>query len=621
MKRFHPTLVPPLLVLGLALLSSPAAAQESTTPPEDGEKVTFVVGTLDDITSVNPFAAGTTTTDYEMLFLTYDMLQNYDPATLAAAPGVADSYEVSDDGLTYTFKVRPGKTWSDGTPVTAHDVAFTYNFIMQNEGTGNFTTYLGDPANYDPETTFTAPDDETFVWKLKEPSNAPVAIPYITILPEHEFKKLEGKDAGEVRGYDAMPQVSGGPFTVTEWQRGQFVKLDARDDYWGGTPNVDEVIFRIFDNQEAMVTALKAGEVDAVNNLTPQLYDSLKGVPGITTLESTPIQNYTLALNVTPTDPNDPGYPDFPWYQGTVSTGSPALHDTRVRQAIAYALDKQALVDDVAGAYAEVGDSMLFPHYSWYSAPSEEYDYVRTQDMQKAKDLMEEAGYIDSDGDGVREEDDGTPMEFDLLVLANNEYSNQSGKFVQEWLEELGWEVNLMPMTGGKLNSLWYDSDYDGFIWYWGGEPDPNFQLSIFTMGECLNWSDTCWYDPEYEQLYKAQLAEADVDKRHEIVAQMQGIFYREAPEQFLFTLNDLQAVRSDKWEGFVNIPAPNGGYIYTWGPQTYIEIAPRVGSGASTSGESGGGSAFLFIGVGALALVVVGLWVRARGRKAEDEA
>jgi peptide/nickel transport system substrate-binding protein len=145
--------------------------------------------------------------------------------------------------------------------------------------------------------------------------------------------------------------------------------------------------------------------------------------------------------------------------------------------------------------------------------------------------------------------------------------------------------------------------------------------LSIFTQNECLNWSDTCWSDPEYEELYKAQLAETDVDKRHEIVAQMQDIFYREAPEQFLFYLHDLQAVRSDKWEGFVNIPEPNGGYFYSWGPHSYINIAPKAGAGSTSGGESGGGNAFLLIGIAAVVLVGIGLVVRARARKAEDDA
>lgn len=600
-----------LLIAGATLLASSAGAQEETGDAS-AEKVTFVVGTTDDISTANPFAATTTSTDYEMLFLTYDMLQNYDPATLAAAPGVAESYELSEDGLTYTFKITPGQTWSDGKPVTAHDVAFTYNFIMDNEGTGAFKIYLGDPES------FTAPDDETFIWKLKEPSNAPSAIPYIPILPEHVWAPFDGKSSSDIKGYDSMPQIGSGPFELTEWERGQVIRFAPNPEYIGGAPHIDELIFRIFENQEAMVTALKAGEIDAMNNLTPDLFDSLQGEPGITTFETTAVQEYNLALNLTPSSEDWIGTePD--WHKGDVSTGSPALMDVRVRRAIAMAMDKQALVDNVLGGHAQVGDSFIFPHYSWYSPPPAEFSYPH--DMNKAKALMEEAGFTDSDGDGVREEADGSPMEFDLLVLANNEYSNQSGKFVKEWLDELGWKVNLMPVAGGKITSLWYKSDYDGYIWYWGVEPDPNFMLSIFTAGQCLEWSDTCWSDPEYEKLYLKQLAETDVDKRHEIVTEMQNIFYEQVPEQFLFYLKDLQAVRTDKWEGFVNIPEPNGGYIYSWGPASYINVQPIAGGEVSTSGESGGGSAFLYIGIAAVVLVVVGLMLRARGRKAEDDA
>lgn len=619
MKHLARALVASTAVLLVAMTTTPSLA-DSLAPTD---KVTFVVGTTDDITTANPFAAATTSTDYEMLFLTYDMLQNYDPATLAAAPGVAESYTASEDGKTYTFKIRSNQNWSDGEPVTAKDVAFTYNFIMQNEGTGAFKVYLGNPDDYTDE-TFTAPDDQTFVWKLKAPSMAPTAIPYIPILPEHVWSKFDGKAAGVIKGYESMPQIGDGPFSLVEWQRGNFIRFEASDDYWNGTPNVDEVVFRIFENQEAMVTALKAGEVDAVNNLVPDLYDSLQGQPGITTLETTAVQEYNLALNLTPDSAHWIGTePD--WHKGDVSTGSPALQDVRVRQAIAYAMDKQALVDKVLGGHAQVGDSFIFPHYSWYSPPSAEYAYSNGMDhdkaMQKAKQLMDEAGYTDSNGDGIREEKDGSPLEFDLLVLANNEYSNQSGQFVKEWLTELGWKVNLQAMAGGKITSLWYKSDYDGYIWYWGVEPDPNFMLSIFTASQCLEWSDTCWSDPAYEKLYQQQLAETDTAKRHELVNKMQQIYYEQAPEQMLFYLKDLQAVRTDKWEGFVHIPEPNGGYVYTWGPATYMNVTPAAGAANAPSGESGGSKATLFIGIGVFVLIVLGFVLRARSRKAEDDA
>jgi len=618
-SKIQATALVAFVIASFASFATPSLAQDASPSPAT-KKITFVVGTTDDITTANPFAASTTSTDYEMLFLTYDMLQNYDPATLTAAPGVAESYTANADGTEYTFKIRDNQTWSDGKPVTAHDVAFTYNFIMQNEGTGAFTTYLGSKDAYDPKTTFTAPDDTTFIWKLKSPSMAPTAIPYIPILPEHVWSKFQGVDAGALKGYDAMPQVSDGPFKLVEWKRGELIRFEARDDYWGGTPHVDEVVFRIFENQEAEVTALKAGEIDAMNGLTSDLFESLDGVPGITTLAGKTPTGYNLALNLAVTDHNDPNWPGntYSWYTST-STGSPALQDVRVRRAIAYALDKQSIIDNVLGGHGTVGDSFISPLYSWYSPPSPEYDYLTTQNMEKAKQLMDEAGFRDSDGDGVREEKDGTPLTFDLLVLANNDYSNQSGKFVKEWLQELGWKVNLMPMSGGSINQRWYKSDYDGYIWYWGDEPDPNFMLSIFTQAECLNWSDTCFTDPEYERLYKQQLAETDVEKRHEIVAKMQDIFYDQAPEQWLFFVDDLQAVRSDKWEGFVHIPEPNGGYIYSWGPATYINVQPKAGGG-TTSGESGGTNAFVFIGIGALVLVVLAFVFRGRARKAEDE-
>ncbi len=610
----HPSriLAPLLTTFLLAIGSAPATAQESPTPSRD--KLTFVVGTTDDISSPNPFFATTTSTDYEMLFLSYDMLLNFDQATLQPAPGIAESWEVSEDGTTYTFKIREGMTWSDGKPVTARDVEFTYDFIMNNEGTGAFKNYLGDPKD------FRAVDDTTFEWEMGTPTMAPLTPPYIPILPEHYWSKLDGADAGTIKGDKGMPQIGSGPFELVEWERGQFVRFQARDEYWMGTPHVDEVVFRIFQNQEAMVQALKEGEVDAVNNLVPTLYDSLQGTPGITTLETSAAQVYNLALNLTPDSEHWVGT-EPEWHKDSQSTGSEALMNPSVRKAIALAMNKQELVDKVLGGHGEPADSFILPVFSqWYMPAPDELVY-RPQEMEKAKALMDQAGYKDTDGDGIREMPDGTPLEFDLLVLANNESSNGAGKYVKEWLTELGWKVNLKALGGGKITSLWYDSDYDGYIWYWTGDPDPDFMLSIFTSGQCLVWSDTCWSTPEYDKLYEKQRKETDPVARGELVDQMQQIYYEEVPEIMLFYTKDLQAVRTDKWQGFQHSPEPSGGYIYAWGPFSYINLQPAVGAENAPSGESGGSNAVLYVGIALILLIGIGLALRARGRRAEDDA
>jgi peptide/nickel transport system substrate-binding protein len=244
--------------------------------------------------------------------------------------------------------------------------------------------------------------------------------------------------------------------------------------------------------------------------------------------------------------------------------------------------------------------------------------------MDKAKQLMDQAGYVDTNGDGIREFP-GTkePLTFNLLVLSNDTNSSGAGQYVKEWMTELGWKVNLKVLTPGKITSLWGTGDYDAYIWYWTGDPDPNFMLSVFTTDQCRVWSDTCWSNAQYDALYKQQQAQTDLATRQSTVDQMQTMYYQQVPEVMLFYTLDLQAVRSDKWTGFQRSPQPGGGYIYGWGPFTYLNVQPKSGAAAAStsSGESGGSKAFVWVGAAVLLFAIALVILRRRRRRVEDES
>jgi peptide/nickel transport system substrate-binding protein len=177
-------------------------------------------------------------------------------------------------------------------------------------------------------------------------------------------------------------------------------------------------------------------------------------------------------------------------------------------------------------------------------------------------------------------------------------------------------------LTDGKLINAWYANDYDLYMWGWGPDPDPDFILSTFTAGQCGGWSDTCYTDPEYDQLYQDQKTASDTAERQAIINQMQQIIYRDMPEVVLYYDQSLEAYRSDEWTGLEdNIsPTPEG---FLWGqytPYSALTLAP-IGSAGTTAGD-GGVSPVLWLGIlGAVVVIVAVVLLSRRGKSEEDMA
>jgi len=234
------------------------AASESPAPDE---KVVFTVGLTNEPDSLNPYL-GIEAESFEMWALTYDYLITYKPEDMSPQPGLAESWETSDDGLTWTFDIREGVEWSDGEPLTAEDVSFTLNQILDGgPESSTWGSYLGSVDTID------APDDTTVVLELDEP-NAVLPLLPMPILPEHVWSKISEE---EVKSYANEPPdvVGSGPFRIVEGAAGGSIfRFEANPDYWAGAPNIDEVVFRIFKAEDPAIQALKKGEIDFVEGIS-----------------------------------------------------------------------------------------------------------------------------------------------------------------------------------------------------------------------------------------------------------------------------------------------------------------------------------------------------------------
>jgi len=591
MKRAARSVASVSLCAALACLWLPSTATAQT--PSPANKIVFTVGVTEPMSSANPFSPGSYA---DTLFTNYDLLYNFSVEDLSATDGLAYfPPEQSADGKTWTFKIRSGVKWSDGVPLTAHDIAFTYNFINEKH-IGIYTSEIGKPLAKD---SWEAPDDTTLIWHMAVPTLTPLNPSWVYILPEHVWGKFWDKDITTIKEFRNVPAVGSGPFVLTSWDD-QTWTMDANPNYWGDKPSVDQIVFRAYDNPEAMKLALINGEIDAANGFPPTILDGLKGQPNIVTHVATSSYFDELAFN----------------FGGTAD---PSLQNLDVRQAIAYSIDKQALVERVALGNATVASSVIFPDYKqWYWEPTA--DQIMGFDPARSKELLDQAGYKDKDGDGFRETPNGQPWSLQLTATSDWTYSVPEAKLISGWMNDVGIKTSIQTVSESRLLDLWGAQDFDAYVWGWGEAPDPDFILSIFTTDQCLNWSDGCYSNPQFDKMYAEQGSTADIAERQAIVDEMQQFLYEQQPEVILIYEDQLQAYRSDRFTGYVSQPTDGGSLIQQFGYVSYVNVRPVSATQASAAAGSTKVPTWVWIPIAVVAIAVVTVLVRRRGSASEDK-
>jgi peptide/nickel transport system substrate-binding protein len=592
-------------VLGVAVLPATTAVAQSSPSPGTAEK-TFTIGYSQDIDTLNPFA-GFLSISYEVYADVYDLLTGWSQKDFSPVPGLAESWTASPDGKTWTFKIRSGVKWSDGQPLTAKDVAYTFNRVVNGE-TENaaFYNYVANLKKV------TAPDDTTAVFELSA-ADPIMTHMWVPILPEHIWKNVSEKDAGT---FDNKEMVGTGAFQLVEQKPGEFIKLKANKSYWGGGPKIDNLVYRIFKNDDAMAQALQKGEIDAVADIGANQFLALKDKPGITTVQATGLSFSELGFNTgAATTDNQP-----------VGDGHPALKDKALRQAIGYAIDQQTIVNKVLRGLGKPGVGVIPPVYSAYK-----FDpgaSARTFDIAKANSLLDAAGYTKG-SDGTRvDPKSGKKLDFRLFGRTEDENSKGVVPYIQDWMNQIGIKTKVQFVTDDKLTDIIAHGNYEMFTWGWGVEPDPGFQLSTFTCDQrdsgtakdpVAGWSDSFYCNPAYDALYQQQSNEIDSAKRAELVKQMQQMVYDDAPYIVTYYVDSLEAYRSDKWTGVQRQPTDGGNVFFQYGTYSYRNLDL-----VSAQDDSGGGGlatgAIVGIGVAAAALVAGGAVAFARRRSSADE-
>ena len=558
--------------VGLALLAGVGSAAHSAG------QVTLTVGFSKDVDTFNP-AVGALVIDYEVWNVQYATLTDKAAADFKTIPGLASSWKSSNHGRTWTYTLRPNLKWSDGQPLTADDVAYTINRSRAEQWL-NYTSTVGN-------ITASAPNPRTVVLRSSVPDpKLPTMDVYI--VPKHVYSKIS---KGNLTKYPAQDGVGSGPFTLEKYAKGQYIRMKANPNYWHGKPAVDEVVFRVFTNEDAKVFALKKGEIDAAHDVQASAFGDLAKTKGIIAIQGQQGGFDELALNAYAGKP--------PRDTSKFGSPNPALKDLRFRQAIAHAIDKQAIVSRAYNGIGTPADALspaANPEWTPKIPAAQRYNF----DLGLAKKILDQAGYKDTDGNGIRNlPGGGKDIVLRYLIRSESVYAKPISQFVSSWLKQIGIGTTISSFNDTQLTSEIGKGAYDMFVWGWTPFVDPDPELSYFKCDQVAvdakdftnYYNDASWCDPVYDKLYAKQHVELNHAKRIAIVHQMLTRMYRFAGYNIIEYSPDLQAYRTDRFTGWLQQPAKTGPVIFSNTSPTYANLKPigQKKAGFASDGRAGG--------------------------------
>ena len=574
----------------VAIGGSKAAAQDT------GNDV-LRIGWAQDPKTLNPFT-GVNEEEYTVWALTWELLLNFDPETLGPSPGIAESWDVSEDRRTVTFNLIRGARWSDGRPITSADVKWSLEVLGSNGLL--FSAYTGNV------TSIKTPDKYTVIVKTSKPDARIVGGLWIYILPKHIWGKVPVKELTSTYQPE-VPMVGSGPYIVTEFERGRITTEELNPEWRGDPPAFEEVQFIRYGSQDAVERALDLGEIDFIPEVTAATFDRIGEKEGIETVKAPTYAFTELAFNLC----SEKNCPDAKF--------NPAVQDKTLRQAIAYSIDRERNNEIANQGTSFVAHGLLPSFYkAFFEIPEQDYPY----DPELANQLLDDAGWELND-DGIREKD-GMVASLDLYVRSEAPADVQQAKLIAEQTQEIGVEFNVQAVSTDKLTELTIRKvdgkpapEFDTFIWGWGGDPyDPSFLLSLMTTDEIGASSDAFYSNPEYDRLFEEQTTLFDAEERKAVIQEMIAILQEDVPYIVLTEDPYLEAYNEDSLGDVTRLcPAETGtAFCQQVSYEPLLTLQPGTGSAASetVSGVPGG-----VVAIGAAIVAVAAfLFGRARGRR-----
>ncbi|MEQ8788554.1 MAG: ABC transporter substrate-binding protein [Pirellulaceae bacterium] len=489
------------MLLSTALLGGLLFCCGCGGPGAGGDTQTLIYGRGSDADRLDPVSTDNGES-IKVIVNVFEPLVTYAEETTELVPGLAERWEQSDDGLTWTFHLRPDVKFHDGTPMNAEAVVFSFERMLQEDHPHVYTTARPYRPNYTMIERVEAVDDDTVQFTLKEPSAvflANMAMFPASIVSPTAVKKLK-------ESFTKQP-VGTGPFRFKSWQKDQQLVLEANEDYWGEPAEVQRAVFVPVSDDETRRRQIALGEIHIADNLPPTVLDAVAKEPGIVT-------QHQPGLNV--------GYL-------TMQTTKPPLNNRKVRQAISKAIDKKTLVQQYYSGYARPAVNMM-PYSMWGHHNALYDELVDTQyDPIEAKTLLEEA---------AAEEGFSLPLKLELSVMDRpRPYMQQpveTAAFIKDALRQIGIEVSVRPTPNARHFERLMSGDFElGLIGWSSDNNDPdNFLYTLVdqdNISEMGNNTSRFRSDELHALLTQAQ-HETDTAKREALYHQAQELIVKEAP-------------------------------------------------------------------------------------------
>ena len=491
----------PLAAAAAVVALTAAACGSSSSGGEVKQGGVYRLGTPSTIDSLNPFVAFNSDA-YSTFTYIYPELVQYNPKQ-QFVPDFARSWQVSPDGKVWTFHTQPNAKWSDGKPLTATDVAWTYSTILKFQAgpTANSAGYVAHMKSV------TAPNATTVVLTYTRPvANVLSQVQQVPILPEHIWAQYAtGNGKALMRFSNDAPIVSGGPFILEKYTPKQIALFKRNPDFYGPKPHIDGFGLQFFATTDAMITALKSHQLDGAEMVPPTSVATLKAAHFIVPT----VPSYTFDDFIINSNPQQ-------------QASHKELLNPLLRQAFDTAIDRQAIVKTSLLGYGAAGSSIIGPATGhWYNPAIKPASF----DLARANQLLDQAGYK-MGPNGLRIAN-GHPMSYTVIIPTTiaNTYGQRSFQIIQADFQKIGVKLTEKTLDDSAAYDAILANHYKNFeisMWDWGPLPDPDFMLSVLTCGSWNVWNDTGYCNKSYDSLYQAQSAAMNVAKRQQIIYQMQ---------------------------------------------------------------------------------------------------
>lgn len=529
-----------------------------------------------DVATMNPILSSDTASQ-RIIGLTNIGFLAVDPPTAVIAEGalggLVDTWDISEDGMTYTFNLRQDLTWTDGEPITAEDVMYSWAAIQAGaEGVIDVPgSYVIDPTGTAGILNVEAPDEYTVVVDFATAectalSYAASLVPVPAHVMPADVADLMDAD------YNLNPTVSSGPFAFSENRPGEQISLVGSPSYADALDGVVQptgFIYRAVPDQNVVVEQFLAGELNILDNPAVARREDIRNTDAQVYPYPGNSWDY-LAFNLA-----DPANPQnaFDAEGNPIEQGNhPIFGDVRVRQAIARAVDVESIIQAAVFNEGTRMSSFLIPSSWAYDNDLAPIPF----DPEAAAAMLEEAGWVDADGDGVREAtgamyaEDGTPFTFTLYTNEGNTRREAIGTLVQDQLAQVGIQVDFQTIDFNTLLDIMDSQTFDTLILGWrNGFPDDPDATQLFTAGSDVVGAGsnfTSYNNPEFDALNAAakSVPGCEAEDRAAIYAEMQAIMQEDLPYLWMFTQDGFYAAGANV-EGFDPLPSQFLWNIDAW--------------------------------------------------------